>query len=227
MRRASWASTRRRSSSRQSSTARWMAPDVISWNTMRLTGRRAGGESTSSRCQAIDSPSRSSSVASRSSLASFSSRLSLATCERFSLLTTYRGLKSCSMSTPRRAHASPLCDAGTSAALRGRSRTCPIDDSTTKSPPRKREIVRALAGDSTITSGLAMGIEVWQARRAMSNSAPGQGAPFDRSQPSTIGAVSAAWRALGRCASLLQAQLTSSSPRTPWPARRLQMRGWP
>src|SRR5207248_9478840 len=61
------------------------------------------------------------------------------------------------MSTPRRAHDSPLWDAGTSAALRGRSRTCPIDDSTTKSPPRKREIVRAFAGDSTITSGLAIG----------------------------------------------------------------------
>src|SRR3954465_5093117 len=61
------------------------------------------------------------------------------------------------MSTPSRAHDSPLCDAGTSAALRGRSRTCPIDDSTMKSPPRKREIVRAFAGDSPITRGLAIG----------------------------------------------------------------------
>src|SRR5438270_13833833 len=61
------------------------------------------------------------------------------------------------MSTPSLAHASPLWEAGTSAAFLGRSRTWPIDDSTTKSPPRKREIVRALAGDSTITSGLAIG----------------------------------------------------------------------
>src|SRR5256885_11516831 len=65
------------------------------------------------------------------------------------------------MSTPRRAQASPLCEEGTSAAFRGRSRTCPIDDSTMKSPPRKREIVRALAGDSTITSGLAIGERGW------------------------------------------------------------------
>ena len=39
---------------------RWPA-GVISWKTIRLTGTR--GESTSERCQAIDSPSRSSSVA--------------------------------------------------------------------------------------------------------------------------------------------------------------------
>ena len=40
MRRASWASTSRRSRSRHSSTARAMAAGVISWKTMRLTGHR-------------------------------------------------------------------------------------------------------------------------------------------------------------------------------------------
>src|SRR5438270_12454035 len=79
------------------------------------------------------------------------------------------------MSTPRRAQDSPLCDAGTSAAFRGRSRTCPIDDSTMKSSPRKREIVRALAGDSTITRGLATGNEVWQSGRGLSNGGAGYG----------------------------------------------------
>ncbi len=33
-----------------------------------------------------------------------------------------------------------------------KSRTAPIDASTTKSSPRNRAMVRALAGDSTITS---------------------------------------------------------------------------
>ena len=63
MRRASWASTSRLSRSRGLARAAWMAGAVISWNTMRFTGTRLGGESTSSRCQAMDSPSRSSSVA--------------------------------------------------------------------------------------------------------------------------------------------------------------------
>src|SRR5215208_5008391 len=56
------------------------------------------------------------------------------------------------MSTPRRAHGSFLCSAGTSAARSGRSLMCPMLDSTENSGPRKREIVRAFAGDSTITS---------------------------------------------------------------------------
>src|SRR5919199_1084298 len=51
---------------------------------------------------------------------------------------------------------------------RGRSRMCPTDDSTTKSSPRKRAIVRALAGDSTITRGLATGREVGQATGRLS-----------------------------------------------------------
>src|ERR1044072_1890088 len=54
--------------------------------------------------------------------------------------------------TPRLAHDSPLYFAGTSAALRGRSRMCPREDSTTKFRPRYEAILRAFAGDSTITS---------------------------------------------------------------------------
>ena len=77
MRRASCASTRRRSSSRHSSTARAIAAGVISWNTMRFTG--TVGDSTSERCHAIDSPSRSSSVARYSSSAPFRSFLRFAT----------------------------------------------------------------------------------------------------------------------------------------------------
>ncbi len=61
MRRVSWASTRWMSTSRVSPTARSMASLVISWNTIRFTGTL--GFRTSSRCQAIASPSRSSSVA--------------------------------------------------------------------------------------------------------------------------------------------------------------------
>ena len=86
MRRASWASTRRRSRSRHSSTARAMAVGVISWNTMRLTG--TVGDSTSERCQAIDSPSRSSSVARYNSSAPFSSFFRLATTDFFGDETT-------------------------------------------------------------------------------------------------------------------------------------------
>ncbi len=61
MRRVSWASTIAVSISRVSLTARWIASRVISWKTIRLTGTL--GLSTSSRCQAMASPSRSSSVA--------------------------------------------------------------------------------------------------------------------------------------------------------------------
>ncbi len=59
-----------------------MAGRVISWNTMRLTG--TVGASTSSKCQAIDSPSRSSSDARYTSLACLTNCLSLATCDFFS-----------------------------------------------------------------------------------------------------------------------------------------------
>src|SRR4030095_5008270 len=43
---------------------------------------------------------------------------------------------------------------GTSEAREGRSRTWPIEASTTKSLPRNLAMVLAFAGDSTITSGL-------------------------------------------------------------------------
>ncbi len=77
MRRVSCASTSRWSIARVSSSARVIASRVISWNTMRRTG--TFGFSTSTRCQAIASPSRSSSVASSSSSASFSRFLSSVT----------------------------------------------------------------------------------------------------------------------------------------------------
>src|ERR1700754_3348116 len=62
------------------------------------------------------------------------------------------GSKPLSTLTPRLDQDSPLSLAGTSAALRGRSRMCPREDSTTKFRPRYEAILRALAGDSTITS---------------------------------------------------------------------------
>ncbi len=134
MRRASWASTSDWLMLRGFATASWIADRVISWNTMRRMG--TFGRNVSTRCQAIASPSRSSSVASSSSCDSFSSDRSLVTCLVRSGLTTYSAAKLLSTSTPRRAHASPLCLAGTSAALRGRSRTWPRLASTTYPGPR-------------------------------------------------------------------------------------------
>ena len=78
----------------------------------------------------------------------------MATTDFFGDETTYSGLKPLSTSTPRRAHGSPLYAAGTSSAPRGRSRMCPTDDSTMKSGPSMPPMVRALAGDSTMTSAL-------------------------------------------------------------------------
>lgn len=60
-----------------------------------------------------------------------------------------------STSTPRRAQSLPLALAGISAADRGRSRMCPMDDSTTASG-RNAEMVRALVGDSTMTRDLGI-----------------------------------------------------------------------
>jgi hypothetical protein len=45
----------------------------------------------------------------------------------------------------------------TASPLGSRSRTAPIDASTTKSSPRYRAMVRALAGDSTMTSDVDIG----------------------------------------------------------------------
>src|SRR4051794_3319417 len=55
---------------------------------------------------------------------------------------------------------------------------CPTDDSTTKSPPRNRAIVRAFAGDSTMTSGLAM------AQRQLAGWMPDVKRPADVRRPS-------------------------------------------
>ncbi len=85
-RRAWYASTKPSLTSRGLAMARAIASGVISWKTIRLCG--TFGLSSSSRCQAMASPSRSSSVASRSSSASLSRLLSLATCCFLSLCTT-------------------------------------------------------------------------------------------------------------------------------------------
>src|SRR5690606_13287336 len=62
------------------------------------------------------------------------------------------GWKSSSTLTPRLAHFWPLYSSGISLRPWGRSRTWPMLASTTNEGPRNFEIVRALAGDSTITS---------------------------------------------------------------------------
>ena len=56
-----------------------------------------------------------------------------------------------------RPHGLSLISAGTSLAFSGRSRTCPTLASTRYSSPRRRASVRALAGDSTMTSGFDIG----------------------------------------------------------------------
>src|SRR6266568_9018583 len=61
------------------------------------------------------------------------------------------------MSTPMRDHGSDFSAAGTSLALRGRSRIWPMEDSTTKSFPRIPAMVFAFAGDSTMTRGFGTG----------------------------------------------------------------------
>src|SRR5579859_1194336 len=130
--------------------AREIASGVISWKTMRWVGTL--GLSSSTRCQAMASPSRSSSVARRSSSASFSRLLSLDTCWRLPLWTTYSASKLSSTLTPSLAHGSPRYLAGISAALSGMSRMWPTLDSTTYPRPRYPAMVRALDGDSTMTS---------------------------------------------------------------------------
>ena len=120
MRRVSCASTRLSSNSRVFSAAARIAGLVISLNTMRRTG--TFGFNTSSRCHAMASPSRSGSVARKSSSTSLSLAFKSATFFFLSGLTTYSAVNPWSTSTPRRAHASFLYFAGTSAAPRGRSR---------------------------------------------------------------------------------------------------------
>src|SRR6188768_3651549 len=60
------------------------------------------------------------------------------------------------MSTPSLAQLSFLYLGGTSLARRGKSRMCPMDDSTMYSGPRKAAMVFAFAGDSTMTRDLSL-----------------------------------------------------------------------
>ena len=130
MRRASCASTRRRSSSRGWSMAGADGGrgDLVEDHAHhRHPGREHLGEVPGDRlafavlvCREVDLARR------RDELAELGDLLAL-------LPRTRRrsGLKSLSTSTPRRAQGSDLKAAGTSAAERGRSRMWPIEDSTT------------------------------------------------------------------------------------------------
>ena len=62
-----------------------------------------------------------------------------------------RGWNFFSTLTPSRAHLSFFFDAGICSAFSGRSRMCPTDASTRKPSPRHFSMVRAFAGDSTMT----------------------------------------------------------------------------
>ena len=102
---------------------------MISWNTIRLTGTL--GFSTSSRCQAIASPSRSSSVASRSSVGALQLSLQLVD---LLLLVGIDDVERLEVVVDVDAEARPgsfFSAAGMSAARFGRSRMWPIEDSTT------------------------------------------------------------------------------------------------
>src|SRR5688572_30154152 len=90
------------------------------------------------RCQAIASPSRSGSVARYTSRAFCTYSLSSLMIFDLSRGTRYVGAKSSSTSTPN--------------VLFGKSRTCPIEARTVYPDPRYLPIVRAFAGDSTMTS---------------------------------------------------------------------------
>src|SRR5918995_891552 len=135
MRRVSCASTRRLSTSRVSSSARWIASFVISWKTMRRTGTFG-----------------------------FSLRRRSATTFFLSGSTMYSGSKPSSIATPIVPYFARF-SLGTSLARFGRSRMCPMLDSTTKSPPRYPAIVFAFAGLSTITSFFGMARDTLAARR--------------------------------------------------------------
>ncbi len=89
------------------------------------------------------SPSRSSSVARYSSLASLRAARRSFTTSRPRVVSSYVGLKPLSTSTAR--------------PFEGRSATWPTEARTSKSSPRKRAMVLAFAGDSTMTSGRAIG----------------------------------------------------------------------
>src|SRR3954449_1361045 len=153
MRRVCCASTRLWSISRGFAKASRIASGVISENVTRraLSGSTPAASAT---CQAIASPSRSRSVARKTVSADFASLVIAATCFLRSSEITYSGLKSCSTSTPS------LFLPGFS----GRSRTCPYEASTRYPGPRYRSIVRAFAGDSTITKFFVIYFEPSTAR---------------------------------------------------------------
>ena len=145
MRRACCASTSGMSIPRGSATALRTADFVISLYVTRLNGfLPAAGSSTSCRCHAIASPSRSGSLARYISSADLTADLSSETTFSLPSETTYFGVK---VHLP-----SPALSMRIAPFSFGRSRMCPTELLTTKSPPRYLPIVFAFAGDSTIRS---------------------------------------------------------------------------
>ena len=141
MRRACCAFTSSMSISRGCSNASSTACLVISWNTTRLGGLGFLSQPAAAcRCQEMASPSRSGSVARNMSDALAPASLRPFTRSRLSFMVRYLGANSSSVFTP--------------SVDFGRSRTCPMDAATTYLLPRIWPTVRALAGDSTITSRL-------------------------------------------------------------------------
>src|SRR3546814_3703856 len=85
--------------------------------------------------------------------------------------TSYSTAKSCSVSTLR--------------PLAGRSRMCPIDESTMKSGPRNPPMVRALAGDSTMTRYLGIRRNIDPAPRSLVKRHPASNGVRHRSEEHT------------------------------------------
>ena len=135
-RRACCASTRSRSISRGLAMALCTTLRVIS---LKVTRRAlsSGRFSSSFRCQLMASPSRSGSVARYTVFASLERFFSSSMTSLRAATGIYSGAKPFSMSTP--------------SLFLGRSRRCPMEAITLYCPPRYFSIVRAFAGDSTIT----------------------------------------------------------------------------
>lgn len=119
------------------STACWIADFVISRKTI-LGVVSTGSHNAWHKCRAIASHSRSSSVASHTLFIAFEAFLSAETTAFLSLLTSYVGSKSASLSIASFHFA--------------RSTTCHILATTSNHPPRYFLMVFAFAGDSTITN---------------------------------------------------------------------------
>ena len=156
-RRACWALTRSPETSRGCSRASCTARLVISWNTMRCTGRpssRPRSRSASQTCQLMASPSRSGSVARYNASAPRTAR---------AMASMWRLLRSISwyfMAKPASGSTAP--------SFATRSRTWPYEASTLKSPPRYFSMVLALAGDSTMTRFLLISLRCcWSKKRAV------------------------------------------------------------